>query len=89
VKAIHCRHCQDVALLPGGHPYYIGRAPSRFPFTFQCFRCKKSTTITARDWNMLPRVPDAQLEGGGAKPNAMKDLGPRTPADLKAKNEPA
>jgi hypothetical protein len=62
VRALLCARCGDVALLPGGHTYFMGRAPHRFPFTFKDARCKKLCVISAKDWNTYPDVPGAVLE---------------------------
>jgi hypothetical protein len=58
-------------LLPGGHPYYIGKTP-RFPFTYRCHRCNRKTTLTASGWAMLPQVA-GQIETG-VKPAPVVDL---------------
>lgn len=74
MKALPCRNraCNgEVAVLPGGTPYFIGRAP-QFPFTYRCFRCNVKTTITAAGYAMLPDV-DGELEKD-AKPAPMRDL---------------
>lgn len=66
VRLVPCRTtgCSGVdgaAMLPNGEPYVCGRAPD-FPFFVKCFRCKRTTKLSAADWNRLPHLTVAQLE---------------------------
>ena len=62
VKVLPCGRCGQ-AKLPGNQPYYIGRAPSQFPFKYSCVQCKRVNTITASEWSRLPSLEPEEYVG--------------------------
>jgi hypothetical protein len=80
VKALPCQRCKEVALLPDGKPYVVGRAPtfpSRGAFTYGCSRCRQAwdfNSITATEFARLPTLTLADLRKLGLDWKVTNDL---------------
>lgn len=69
--------CRGLALLPDGKPYAIGRAPqgiAQRPFTYKCAGCKRTTTLTAVEFNGLAEASLAELRRHGLEDLVTRDL---------------
>lgn len=49
-------------MLSDGGDYWIGRAPSHWPFRVHCARCRRVTMFTAQEYNRLPDYDPGQRE---------------------------
>ncbi|HET6373946.1 MAG TPA: hypothetical protein VFG76_11605, partial [Candidatus Polarisedimenticolia bacterium] len=87
MKALPCRFIDNdgnrckgakgspgTAVLPGGRPYLIGTmSPLRFPFKYQCARCKRVTELSVQDFAGLRALTSKQLEAMGEWDSIARD----------------
>jgi len=58
-----------VATLPSSDPYLLARAPTHWPFRYKCASCKRTSTLTAQEWNRLPILTLSELRAVPMGPN--------------------